>query len=65
VSFEILDTVWFGYERGVPAAEIAEVLGLAEKQVARVIADIVRKQRTTAYLRTGALSVESTVSEGG
>jgi NAD+ synthase len=56
VPFEILDTVWLGYERGVPSQEIGQALGLSAEQVDRVIADIVRKQRTTAYLRSAALS---------
>jgi NAD+ synthase len=51
VPFEILDLVWLGYERGIDAQEIGKALGLSAGQVNRVIADIVRKQRTTAYLR--------------
>lgn len=58
VPFEILDVVWFGYERGIPSGEIAHALGLATEQVERVIADVARKQRTTTYLRTSALGVE-------
>jgi NAD+ synthase len=52
VPFDVLDVVWSGYERGVASKELAEVLALSPEQVERVIADIVRKQRTTAYLRT-------------
>ncbi len=63
VPFEILDLVWLGYERGVPHQEIAGTLGLTVEQVERVIADIVRKQRTTAYLRTPALTTQDTPSE--
>jgi len=51
VPFEILDTAWFGYEHSVPSQEIAQALGLATEQVERVIADITRKKRATAYLR--------------
>jgi NAD+ synthase len=52
VPFEILDLVWLGHEQGVPNQEIGEALGLTAEQVERVVADIGRKQRTTAYLRT-------------
>ena len=52
VPFEILDVVWSGYERGVSNHEIAKVLNLSTEQVERIITDISRKQRTTAYLRT-------------
>jgi len=51
VPFNILDTVWAGYEQGVEAREIASALGLQEEQVSRVISDIQSKQRTTKYLR--------------
>jgi NAD+ synthase len=55
VPFEILDTVWHEHERGVPAEDIARTLKLSAEQVQRVIADIARKQRTTAYLRQPVL----------
>jgi len=58
VPFAILDVIWFGYEHNFPAASIAQALDLTTVQVERVIADIVRKQRTTAYLRAGALGTE-------
>ena len=51
VPFDILDVVWFGHEHGVPHDAIARALDLSIEQVERVIADIVRKQRTTHYLR--------------
>jgi NAD+ synthase len=59
VPFDILDTIWLGYERHIPAEKIAEALDLTVEQVERVIADIIRKQRTTAYLRTAALGVDT------
>ena len=52
IPFDVLDVVWSGYERGVSSEELAEALALSTEQVERVIADIIRKQRTTAYLRT-------------
>lgn len=51
LPFDILDTIWLGYDRGIPNQEIAEGLGLTVDQVERVVNDIIRKQRTTAYLR--------------
>jgi len=58
VPFAILDVVWYGYEHNVPSEQIAQALGLTREQAERVIADIVRKQRTTAYLRSPALGVD-------
>ena len=55
VPFQILDLVWLGYERGISSEEIGSALDLSAEQVDRVIADILRKHRTTAYLRTPAM----------
>ncbi len=63
LPFAILDTVWHGHERGVPVDEIAASLGLTAEQVSRVIADITRKERTTDYLRRGAISFDITEGE--
>ena len=57
VPFRILDVAWCGFERGIPSARIADALGLSGEQVERVIADIVRKQRTTASLRMPAIGI--------
>jgi NAD+ synthase len=51
LPFDILDSIWFGFEQGISSEAMAQGLDLSIEQVERVIADIVRKQRTTAYLR--------------
>jgi NAD+ synthase len=56
IPFDILDTIWFGHEQGVPQAEIAAALDLTTEQVARVLADIESKSRTTEFLRTPPIS---------
>jgi len=58
IPFDILDTVWLGYERGVSADEIARVLDLQTEQVSRVIADIQSKIHATNYLRTPPLELD-------
>jgi NAD+ synthase len=60
LPFSILDTIWYGYEHGVPSQTMADVMGLTLEQVERIVDDIARKQRTTAYLRTAPLSFEET-----
>lgn len=45
-----MDLCLFGFNTGVPVAEIAEATGLTEEQVGRVFRDIEQKRRTTAYL---------------
>lgn len=56
VPFDILDTVWLGYEQGVPHEHIGAALGLSAEQVGRVIADIESKKRATEYLRAAPLN---------
>jgi len=56
----LLDTIWFGYEHGYSFQEIASALGLSDGQVARVIADIERKKRTTSYLREIPIQISDT-----
>jgi len=51
VPFDILDRVWFGWEKGVPAEDIANALGLSKENVESIIHDTQRKIRTTEYLR--------------
>jgi len=58
VPFEILDLVWLGSERGVSSTRIAEALSLSTEQVERVVVDITRKQRTTAYLRMRVIGMD-------
>lgn len=60
LPFELLDTIWFGYEHGYSFQEIASALGLSDGQVARVIADIERKKRTTSYLREIPIQISDT-----
>lgn len=60
LPFKLLDLIWAGWERSVPADVVGEALGLKSEQVQRVVIDIVRKQRTTEYLRTEVLSFPST-----
>ncbi len=55
LPFDILDTIWFGWEKGVPAADIASTLDLKPEQVDNVIHDIKRKIAATEYLRMNPL----------
>ena len=58
IPFDILDVVWYGYEHDAQPEELARELNLSVEQVERVIADIVRKKRTTAYLRMQAIDID-------
>jgi NAD+ synthase len=51
LPFEVLDTIWYGWEKNVDPAEIARALNLRPPQVENVINDIKRKITATEYLR--------------
>jgi NAD+ synthase len=65
LPFDILDTIWLGYDQGIPNDEIARGLDLTVEQVDRVIADIARKQSTTAYLRSPVIRMDNQVRDQG
>jgi NAD+ synthase len=49
--------MWYALEHDVPVPEVARVMDLTEEQVRRVFDDLLRKQRTTAYLRMAPLGL--------
>ena len=51
LPFELLDTLWYAQESCIPISETANLTGLTEIQVKRAWDDILRKKRTTEYLR--------------
>jgi NAD+ synthase len=59
IPHALLDVIWYGYEQNVAAEEIAAALDLTAEQVQRVIDDIIRKQRTTAYLRSAPTGMQA------
>ena len=63
LPFDILDRIWFGWEKGVPSEKIADILKLSIEQINNVITDIKRKISTTEYLRKEPLDIKSIESE--
>jgi NAD+ synthase len=57
LPFKTLDAIWYGFEKGIADDTIASTLDLTAEQVSRVIEDIKRKNRTTAYLRSVPLGL--------
>jgi NAD+ synthase len=55
LPFDILDTIWYGWGKGVSEDEIAKALKLTPNQVQNVIHDIKRKIAATEYLRINSL----------
>jgi NAD+ synthase len=58
LPYDKMDLCLFGHNHGIPANEVAPVLGLTSDQVTRVYKDIEQKRRTTAYLHMKPLLVE-------
>jgi NAD+ synthase len=59
-----MDLCLWAFERGLPAAEVAPVVGLGESQVERVYKDIVAKRRVSEYLKSAPLLVEGEADGG-
>jgi NAD+ synthase len=57
LPFELIDLLWYALEHDVPRSQVAAVVNLNEEQVQRVYDDLIRKQRTTEYLRTPPLGI--------
>lgn len=57
IPFELLDCIWLGYEKGISEQEIADGLELNKEQVKRVVDDIIRKKRTTEFLRNAPMGI--------
>jgi NAD+ synthase len=58
LPFEEMDLCLYAHNHGVPAAAVAETVGLAEDDVERVFRDIEQKRRATRYLHLPPLLAE-------
>jgi len=65
LPFETLDLIWWALDNKVSAAEVAPVMGLSEVQVQRAFDDIIRKERTTEYLRLSPPQLEGEAPRTG
>lgn len=57
LPFQTMDMLWYAQEHSVAAEDAAQVMGLTPRQVERAYRDFDQKRRTTAYLRTAALTL--------
>lgn len=51
LPFEDMDLLWYGWENGFVAKDVAETLGYSEDLVNKNFKNFARKQKTTEYLR--------------
>jgi NAD+ synthase len=51
LPFEIMDILWYGWENGYPAEEVAKEMGYSAEEISNVFVSFERKMKTTEYLR--------------
>jgi NAD+ synthase len=51
MPFDVLDLLLYAWARGVPKAEVREVLGLQDEQIERAFGDFESKNRATWHFR--------------
>ncbi|MBT8281087.1 MAG: NAD(+) synthase, partial [Muriicola sp.] len=51
LPFEEMDLIWYGWENGYPASEVAPVMEKSEKEIENIYKSFDRKKKTTEYLR--------------
>jgi NAD+ synthase len=61
LPYDRMDLCLYGYNHGVPAAEVAPTVALQPAQVERVYKDIEAKRRTTRYLHLPPVLIEKVV----
>ena len=59
LPYDKMDLCLYAHNHQVPAAQVAPVVGLTAEQVERVFKDIEQKRRTTRYLHSKPLLIES------
>lgn len=57
LPYDKMDLCLYGHNHGVPASEVAPVLGITAEQVDRVYRDIEAKRRATTYLHSRPLLI--------
>ncbi len=51
LPFEDMDLLWYGWENGFPARDVARVMGFSDDLVVKNFKNFERKQKTSEYLR--------------
>ena len=57
LPFDVLDRIWYGWEKGVSINEIAYAIGFSSSLVESIINDIKQKIHSTEYLRQDPISL--------
>jgi NAD+ synthase len=65
LPFHLMDLLWYAQEHGIPTAEVAAALEMTEEQVRVAQDDLLRKERTTEYLRMSPVEFAGAALVGG
>jgi NAD+ synthase len=65
LPFHLMDVLWYAMEHDVPVVEVAAALDMTEEQVKNAQDDIMRKQRTTDYLRLAPVEFTDAIKMAG
>jgi len=60
LDFEMLDLLLYAYEKNIPVDDIADALGLEQKQIDRVFKDFKSKEQATWHLRQMPPTIKET-----
>ena len=63
LPFEDMDLLWYGWENGYPAQEIAHVLNFPEDLVIKNFKNFERKQKTAEYLRMAPIRDSTDINQ--
>jgi len=58
LPYQEMDILWYGMENGISSAEVGSVLGKTTEEVELIYSNLLRKQKTTAYLRMSPIKYE-------
>ncbi|BBE20556.1 NAD synthetase [Aquipluma nitroreducens] len=51
-----MDLIWYGLENGVPEEEVGKVLGKTKEEIRHIYNNLIRKKKTTEYLRMAPIT---------
>ncbi len=65
LPFHLMDLLWYAQEHGISTAEVAAALEMTEEQVRVAQDDLLRKERTTEFLRMSPVEFAGAALVGG
>ena len=51
-----MDLIWYGLENGIPEDEVGKVMGKTKEEITHIYNNLIRKKKTTEYLRMAPIT---------